>query len=141
MSDRKTLIEMLQRNRLFEGFTKADLEHVLNSSQEVQYPAEKEVVTEGRNGVGFHLILDGEAVVRSQGREIRRLGAGDSFGDIAVIDGGPRSATVVATQPLHTLALLPWEFKPLLLEHPEMAFKLLLKVTALLREAEHRPPV
>jgi CRP-like cAMP-binding protein len=58
-----------------------------------------------------------------------------------VIDGGPRSASVTAETELRTLSLPPWEFKPLVLEHPKLSYKLLLKLCALLREAEKRPPV
>jgi len=141
VSDTKTLIAMLKANRLFEDFNQRDLEMVIQGAKEVQHPQGREVIQEGRGGVGFHLILDGTAQVSSGGRKLRSLGRGDTFGDIAVIDSGPRSATVVAETPLRTLTLASWEFKPLLIEHPQMAFTLLLRLCTLLREAEKRPPV
>lgn len=141
MSDRKALVEMLGRNRLFEGLTKKDLTAVVVSATEVEHAKGRVVMEEGKPGVGFHLIVDGTAGVTRAGRKLRTLGPGDSFGDIALIDGGPRSATVAAETHLRTLSLSPWEFRPLVMQHPQVAYKLLLKLSALLREAEKRPPL
>ena len=141
MSDRKALVDMLGRNRLFEGLTKKDLTAVVVSATEVEHAKGRVVMEEGKPGVGFHLIVDGTAGVTRAGRKLRTLGPGDSFGDIALIDGGPRSATVAAETHLRTLSLSPWEFRPLVMQHPQVAYKLLLKLSALLREAEKRPPL
>ena len=141
MTDKKTLVDMLSRNRLFDGLSKKDLVAVINSSKEVEHGTGRLIVVEGSPGVGFHLILEGTALVTRNGRRLRALGPGESFGDIAVIDGGPRSASVKAETRLRVLSLPPWEFKALLLEHPQIAYKLLIKLSTLLREAEKRPPV
>jgi CRP-like cAMP-binding protein len=141
VTDKKTLVDMLGRNRLFDELTKKEVGAVIDYSTEVTHPEGQTIVIEDRSGVGFHLILDGTAIVSVKGRKVRTLSAGESFGDIAVIDGGPRSASVTAETALLTLSLPPWEFKPLVLEHPQLAYKLLLKLCALLREAEKRPPV
>jgi CRP/FNR family transcriptional regulator, cyclic AMP receptor protein len=141
VSDRKTLVEMLGRNRLFEGFSKKDLTSIVVGATEVEHPKGRVVMEEGKPGVGFHLIVDGTAGVTRNGRRLRTLGPGDSFGDIALIDGGPRSATVAAETHLRTLSLSPWEFRPLVMENPHLSYKLLLKLSALLREAEKRPPL
>jgi CRP/FNR family cyclic AMP-dependent transcriptional regulator len=141
VADTKALVEMLNRNRLFEGFSKKDIKALIGYSKEIDHPAGEMIVMEGHDGVGFHLILDGTAVVSAKGRKVRSLGPGDSFGDIAVIDGGPRTASVAADTQLKTLSLPPWEFKPMLLEHPAVAYKLLVKLCELLREAEKRPPI
>jgi CRP/FNR family transcriptional regulator, cyclic AMP receptor protein len=141
VSDKKALVDMLGRNRLFDGFAKKDIAAIINYATEVGHPEGKVIVIEERPGVGFHLLLEGTAAVSVKGRKLRTLGPGDSFGDIAVIDGGPRSASVTAESELVTLSLAPWEFKPLILAHPQLAYKLLLKLCALLREAEKRPPV
>jgi len=141
VSDKKQLADMLSRNRLFDGMTKKDIAAVINYSTEVVHAPGRLIVVEDRPGVGFHLLISGTAVVSVKGRKLRTLGPGDSFGDIAVIDGGPRSASVTAESELVTLSLAPWEFKPLVMEHPALAYKLLVKLCALLREAEKRPPV
>jgi len=141
VTDRKTLVDMLGRVAFFEGLSKKELEAVVRSSSEVDHSAGKAVVQEGRDGVGFHLILSGSATVTQRGRKLRTIGVGESFGDIALIDGGPRSATVTADTPLHTLSVTSWDFRPLLYEHPQIAYKLLLQLCGRLRDAEKRPPL
>jgi CRP/FNR family cyclic AMP-dependent transcriptional regulator len=141
VSDKKTHLEMLNRSRLFEGLTKKDLATLALCGTDVEHPKGRVVIQEGKPGVGFHLILDGSAGVTRGGRKLRSLGPGDSFGDIALIDGGTRSASVVAETHLRTLSFAPWEFKPLLIANPQLAYKLLLKLCALLREAEKRAPI
>jgi CRP-like cAMP-binding protein len=141
MTDKGTLVEMLRRNRLFDELTKQEVTTIVDLSKEVEHRSGQVIVIEGRDGVGFHLLLEGTAVVSVNGRKLRTLEPGEAFGDIAVIDGGPRSASVTADTQLRTLSLPPWEFRPLLMEHPQLAYKLLIKLCALLREAEQRPPV
>ncbi|HVC42949.1 MAG TPA: cyclic nucleotide-binding domain-containing protein [Candidatus Saccharimonadales bacterium] len=133
-------VEKLKATRLFEGLSKKEIREVARVSREIEHAAGEKVVEEGAPGVGFHLILAGRARVTRNGRTLRELGPGDSFGDISLIDDGPRSASVIAEQPLRLLSILSWEFKPLLLEHPKLTYKLLLRVCALLRDAEARPP-
>jgi CRP/FNR family transcriptional regulator, cyclic AMP receptor protein len=139
MSDRGA-VDMLKTARLFEGLSKKDIAEVARCSKEIEHAAGAEVVREGSKGVGFHLILAGRVRVSRNGRKLRELGPGDTFGDISLIDGGPRTASVFAVTPLRLLSMMSWEFKPLLIEHPEMAYKLLLRVCGMLREAESRPP-
>jgi CRP/FNR family transcriptional regulator, cyclic AMP receptor protein len=139
MSDRSA-VEMLKAARLFEGLSKKEVGEVTRRSKEIEHAAGDEIIREGAKGVGFHLILTGRARVTRNGRKLRELGPGDSFGDISLIDGGPRTASVIAVTPMRLLSMMSWEFKPLLIEHPQMAYKLLLRVCGMLREAESRPP-
>lgn len=141
MTDRRVLQGMLGATRLFGGLSRKELETVLRTAVEVDHSAGTVVVGEGREGVGFHLILTGSATVTQHGRTLRKLGPGDSFGDIALIDGGTRSATVIADEPLHTLSLTAWHFKPLLLSNADIAYKLLVELCRRLREAEERVTV
>lgn len=141
MTDRKVLVDLLDRTRLFGGLRKKDVLAIIDSSKEVEHQPGRVIIVEGVPGVGFHLILEGTAMVSRNGRRVRVIGPGESFGDIAVIDGGPRSASVRAETPLRVLSLPPWQFKALLLEHPQIAYKLLVKLCVLLREAERRPPL
>lgn len=141
MTDKKALVNLLSRNRLFDELNKKDVLALIDSAKEVDHREGQMIVVEGHPGVGFHLLLQGTAIVSRNGRKLRTLGPGETFGDIAVIDGGPRSASVQAATALRTLSLPPWEFKPLLLEHPRIAYRLLVKLCTLLREAEKRPPL
>ena len=70
------------------------------------------------------------------GRVVRQLHPGDYFGEISLIDGGPRSATVQADVPMRTLSIASWEFKPLLEEHPAIARHMLVELCRKLRGAE-----
>lgn len=84
------------------------------------------VVTQGEGGVGFFLVLDGDAEVTIDGTTRARLGAGDWFGEVALLDDAQRrSAGVTATTRLRCVAMTAWEFKPFILEHPEIAWELL----------------
>ena len=141
MADQRTLVQMLGRVPLFQGLSRKQLVAVLRTAGEVDHPAGKEVVREGADGVGFHLILSGKATVVPGRRTLGTLGPGDSFGDIAIIDGGPRSATVRAEEPLRTLSLTAWHFKAVLVEQPTIAHKIMLELCRRLREAEKRPPI
>jgi len=137
MPARSELAEMLRRVPLFEGLSRKELEAVLLSADEVDHASGKEVVSEGAEGAaGFHLILAGEAEVLQRGSRLKQITAGDFFGDIALLDGGPRSATVRALTPLRTLSITSWNFRPLLHEHPDLAYKLLIELCRRLRAAE-----
>jgi len=141
MAARKAYVEMLGRTPLFQSLTKSQLTTVLETSKEVDHPEGSTVVAEDDLGVGFHLIVDGTAIVSQHGRRVRRLGPGDSFGDIALIDGRPRTATVRAETPLRTVSMTVWDFKPLLTEHPQISYRLLLDLCRRLREAEKKLPL
>lgn len=129
----KTSMEMLGSAGLFEGLSKKELAMIHKQAREGEFPAGEVVVTEGESGVGFHLILSGKARVITGKRTVATLGPGDFFGELSLIDRGPRSATVVAQTTLKTLSLVSWEFMPLLDRNPSIARKLLIVVCKRLR--------
>jgi CRP/FNR family transcriptional regulator len=104
--------------------------------KETFHVAGDSVIDEGRAGIGFHLILEGEANVLRNGRTAARLGPGEFFGEMALVDDGPRSATVAAASDLTTVVLSKWEFRPLLKDHPEMAWKMIEHLVARVREEQ-----
>ena len=87
-------------------------------------------------GVTFFAVIDGEADVVLNGKPIKRLGPGDYFGEMSIIDRAPRSADVVAASKLHCLVFTQWEFRPFLKEHPDVAWALLEVLVARLRAAQ-----
>jgi CRP-like cAMP-binding protein len=93
---------------------------------------------EGSMGHEFYLILDGNAAVRKAGRKVATLGPGQYFGEMALLDKGPRSATVVAETPMTLLVIGQREFAAVLDEVPTMAHKLLAVMAGRLREADAR---
>jgi len=123
---------------LFRDLPKAQLKRLALVSREVSHPAGQEVAAEGQGGVAFHVILEGSATVSMGGRELRTLGPGDSFGEISMIDGKPRSATVTAVEPLKALAIPHLDFIKVVDEDPSFARYLLTTLCIRLREAEAR---
>ena len=129
----KSPVDMLGRAGIFEGLSRKDLNEILASAKEMEYPEGKTVVTEGENGVSFHLILQGKAKVVVGKRTRATLGPGDYFGELSVIDRGPRTASVTAATPLKTLTLVSWDFLAVLDENPKIARKMLIEMCKRLR--------
>ena len=129
-------IEQLAQVRMFSAFNKKELALIARASDEVSVPAGKELVQEGTPGHEFFLILSGEASVRRNGRKIVTLGPGQYFGELALLDRGPRTATVVSETPMELLVLGQREFAGVLDEVPHLAHKLLTIMAARVREAD-----
>ena len=128
------LVDALKAIPLFEGCTRRQLVQLAHIGKLIEYEADHVVVTEGaREGAGLHVLLDGEAKVLVNGRTRRTLRAGDFFGEIALLDGGPRTATVTTSAPTHVLFIARWNFKELLGDQPDLALKMLEAVAAKLR--------
>lgn len=122
---------------LFAGVSSRTLKKLAASGEVVDHPAEHKVVAEGRDGVGFHLILDGEMLIDVGGAQRPALGVGQYFGEISLLDGKPRTATATAGPAgAKTWSLTAWKFKPMLEEHPEICQPLLVTLCARLRAAE-----
>jgi CRP-like cAMP-binding protein len=134
-SDAQTMLAELD---LFRGLSTRHVKRLLGLAQEVDFRPGHEIAAEGLGALAFHLVLSGEAAVTQDGQELGRLGRGDYFGEISMIDGKPRSATVVAVQPVRTLAISRHDFLGLLDREPEFARELLEGLCRRLRAAEDR---
>ncbi len=130
--------QLLSDVDLFAGLSGRQVKKLVGRGHQVDHPAGREVAAEGLGSLAFHLILDGEATVSAGGHEVRTLHPGEYFGEIAMIDGKPRSATVAAAEPMRTLAISHADFQELVKDEPEFARGLLLLLCARLREAESR---
>ncbi|MBM7787702.1 cyclic nucleotide-binding domain-containing protein [Tenggerimyces flavus] len=138
MADKK-VVEQLGQVPLLADLSRWDLGRIASQGREVQHPPGHEVTEEGGRAVGFHLVLDGGAEVEIGGESRAALKAGDYFGEISLIDGKPRTATVRAgADGMRTFALQAGEFSAILDKHPELARPLLLTLCGRLREAEER---
>ena len=129
-------VELLQRIPLFAGLESRELERLGGSFKERTFTAGDKVATEGEGGAGFFVIESGEAVVRVHGDERGRLGPGDYFGDIAMIDQGDRTASIEAESDLKCYGLTFWDFRPLVEGDPRIAWPLLQAMAKRLRAAE-----
>ena len=129
-------VELLQRVPLFADFERGDLQRLARSFKERTFPAGTTVAGEGRTGAGFFVIENGEASVSVRGADRGKLGPGDYFGEIALIDEGARSATVTADSDLRCYGLTSWEFRPLVEGNASIAWKLLETMAKRLRAAQ-----
>jgi CRP/FNR family transcriptional regulator len=133
--NRTEVVNRLAAVPLFAGLSKKELGAIAGTAKEVSHESGEFLAKEGDAGVGFFLILDGTARVVVGGRTRRRLGPGDTFGEIALLDNGPRTATVVAESPARLLGVTAWDFRSLLAQHPSITLKLLEGVAGRLRSA------
>ena len=130
------IVKALGETDLFGSLSQRALKKVAESSREISHPDGKEITEQGGSGVGFHLITSGKATVSVGGHARPDLGPGDYFGEISLIDGHPRSATVTASENLRTISLVQWDFVPILDTEPEVGKALLKVLCERLRAAE-----
>jgi CRP/FNR family cyclic AMP-dependent transcriptional regulator len=119
------VVETLRGIPLFSNCSKSELNEISSIVKEVDFPAGSAICKEGTTGIGMHIVVEGDVKVQIGGRTRRRLGAGAFFGEIALLDGGPRTASVVAESDVKTLSVPQWEFKSMLKEHPNLTVKML----------------
>ena len=130
------VIELIKAVPIFSACTQKELRGIATSGKEVEFEAGRTICEEGQTGVGMHVIIAGEVKVMVGDRTRRRLGPGAFFGEIALLDGGPRTASVVAETPVHTFAITSWNFRAVLKSHPSLPLKMLEEVASRLRENE-----
>jgi CRP-like cAMP-binding protein len=121
---------------IFEGMPPAELKKISKQMREIRHPKGAEIMIRGEGGVGFLVILSGEAEVETGDGRLRKLGPGDHFGEMAMLDHQGRSASVRAASDLVLAAVPEWGFKPFLQDHPEVTYRLLETLSRRLREAE-----
>jgi CRP-like cAMP-binding protein len=134
-------VETLRKEPLFAELEDRELERLAQHFKERTFPEGSAVTTEGGTGAGFFIIADGSATVSVAGEEKATLGPGDFFGEIALVDEGTRSATIIAATDLRCYGLTAWEFRPFVEEHPQVAWPLLKTLARRLREAQAQPHV
>lgn len=128
-------VELLQRIKLFRGVQLKELETIARSFKERDFSAGDVIAQEGKGGIGFFVIESGTAKASHGDEVIATLGPGSSFGEVALIDEGPRSATIVAETDLKCWGLSAWEFRPLAETNATVAWNLAQTVAGYLRFA------
>jgi CRP/FNR family cyclic AMP-dependent transcriptional regulator len=137
MADAPT--ELLEQIPLFEGLSHGELQRIARSFKERRFSAGDTVAAEGSGGVGFFVISEGTASVDVHGEQRGKLGPGDYFGEIALIDDqARRTATITADSDLTCYGLTSWEFRPLVETNAQIAWKLLQVMAKRLRESEQQ---
>ena len=118
-------ITMLAGVPIFSELSKKELTSIANAAKEVSHREGATLAREGDSGVGFFLILDGVAEVKVGGHHVRDMSRGDFFGEISLLEGGPRTATVSAATEIRLLALTAWVFQRIVAQNPKIASKML----------------
>ena len=129
-------LAVLQRVPLFEGLSSRQLRHVADLSEEARFMEGATIVKEGDPGDSFYVILEGQAKVLRGGRTINRLIPGDFFGEISLLDGGERSASVVSETPMVLMELKQRKFFKMLNQEPGLSLKMMERLAQRLRELE-----
>jgi len=129
-------IELLRWVPLFQDLSRREVRRIVEAGRELEFPPGRMMVQEGSVASDFYLILSGRATVSRNLRKVRSLAAGDFFGEISVLDGGPRSATVVAETHVLVFRLDRPAFLRLLRTEGSISRKLLQGMAARLRSAE-----
>jgi len=115
----------LARVPLFSGCSDEDVREIASLAHLLRFEDGAVIVPEGEEGLGFYLVMSGAASVVRAGREVNRLGPGDFFGEIALLEGTPRTASVIASGPVVCLGILRADFRPLLVRQPRIALRIL----------------
>jgi len=117
--------ETVDQVQLFSSLGKRERRKLADGLKERRYSSGDALSSEHEGGIGFFLVAEGSATVTVNGNPRRTLGPGDYFGEMALITGEPRSAAITADTEMVAYVLSQWNFKPLVLDHPEVAWELL----------------
>lgn len=136
-ADKSQLVKMLAQVPLFAGLENKQIRSIAGSfARERSYDAGEVIEKEGDSGVAFYLITDGSVEVHGGKKLLSKLGRGQFFGEMALIDKQPRSATVIAAEPgTKCLLMTSWNFKAALETDPKLATGVMRELARRLREA------
>jgi CRP-like cAMP-binding protein len=130
------VVQRLTKVELFDGLSAKQLAAVATAMRERSFAAGQTIIQEGATDGRFYLIDSGTADVIVNGKVVGNLADGDYFGEIALIDNGPRTASVRATSDIHALTLAHFNFRAVLKDNPDLVLKLLIQVCRLLRNTK-----
>ena len=133
-------LELLERIPLFSGFGQKDLVRLGQLADEVDVPAEHCLMAQGDRGTELFVVVSGKVRVERDGQRINTLGPGEIFGEIAILDGGPRTATVTADEPTRLLVLNHRDFHSMMEEFPDIAVDVLTSLAHRIRRLEPEQP-
>ncbi len=129
----KASAEMLKKVPLFADLDDRELRQIAESMHERRFAAGDKVTQEGAGGAGFFVVEDGRADVTVDGAPRGTIGPGDYFGEIALLTGSDRTATIVASTDMLCYGMTPWDFRPLVESNSAIAWKLLTAMADKLR--------
>jgi CRP/FNR family cyclic AMP-dependent transcriptional regulator len=133
------VIRHFQSIPLFSSVSKRGVRQIVAAGTEIDVPAGKELVREGEIGRHLYVIVWGTATVWKNGRRMSELGPGDFFGELAFLDGAPRTATVIARSDMRVIILGPREMDLIIEREPIIAKRLLEVMAKRVRQNERSP--
>lgn len=133
---RSSKVTLLEKVPLFRDLSKRQLDQIARLADDMEVPAGKRLATEGDSGQELFVIVDGQATVTGTRGRTNRLGPGDFFGEMSLLDGGPRSATVQADSTMRLLVVGRREFWQLLTAAPPLTLKIMSTLSRRVRDAE-----
>ncbi len=132
--DNSQKADALARASFFRQIARSDIERIANACTERSYSAGDTIVTEGEPGVAMFIVTSGSAEVTKGGKSVDTIGSGEFFGDMALFEGFPRSATVTAVSDLEALAITEWDFQAELRTTPGLQTQVLKVLVRRLRD-------
>lgn len=133
---RSSKVALLEKVPLFGDLSRKQLEQIARLADEIDVPAGKRLATAGESGHELFVIVEGQATVSGKRGRTVRLGPGDFFGEMSLLDGGPRSATVEADSQMRLLVVGRREFWALLAAAPPFMLKIMSTLSGRVRDAE-----
>ena len=133
-------LDLLHRIPLFSGIDRRGLERLGMLSDEVDVPAGKVLMTQGEGGRDMMVLIAGSVAIERDGQRVNTLGAGDFFGEISLIDGGPRTATVTTEEPSRLLVITHRDFHAMMEEFPDVENQVLSALAHRIRRHEPEIP-
>jgi CRP-like cAMP-binding protein len=136
---RKDATQVLKQVGLFQGLSRNELREIAEGAREELFSPNQDIVKEGQAGGPFFCITEGRADVLVDGKKVSDLGPGSYFGEMSLLEGGARSATIRATTHVKTLAITSWNFMAILQDNWEITKKVLAELSRRVRDLEHTP--
>ena len=134
--DQKKIIPLLKKTPIFAKTSESSLKTMLKSAVEKTVPTGEKLVKKGEAGAGFYLILEGKAEVVANGEKLATFKSGDFFGELAVIDGAPRTADVIALAETTCIVVSQWAMRSLISSHSEIALSIMEELVRRLRATD-----
>jgi CRP/FNR family cyclic AMP-dependent transcriptional regulator len=135
---RNSYLDSLSQVPLFSSMSKRDLQKIAKASDEITVPSGRVLIEQGTRGREAFVVIDGSATVKRNGRKVATLGPGAHFGELALLDGGTRTATIVADSDMKVLVIGQREFSGVLDEVPGLAHKVMTAMAATIRELDQK---
>lgn len=136
---RKQKTDLLKQVELFSGVSPRALGSIADRAVDVAFSSGQYIVRQGQVGTGFYLIVSGQVRIERGGDVVARMGSGQFFGELSVLDQAPRIAHVIAEEPTVCLALASWDFTKLLERNPKLTLSILREVARRLRAVTDHP--